>query len=185
MAGSQAIDLRGNRFGRLIVVSRVGSTKSGHSTWLTKCDYGGESIVSRGCLVKGETQSCGCLNREAVTISNNERKKHNGTKEGRKTSEYNCWSQAKQRCENPLANGWKYYGGRGITMCQEWRDSFVAFFDYMGKKPAASYSIDRIDVDGNYEPGNCRWATPKEQANNKQAHKRRCSQITVKETESE
>lgn len=81
--------------------------------------------------------------------------------------EYATWTGMKSRCSNPNETGYANYGGRGISVCAEWRHDFQAFFEYMGPKPDPSYSIDRIDVDGNYEPGNVRWATPKEQANNK------------------
>jgi hypothetical protein len=86
------------------------------------------------------------------------------------TSEYRTWNAMKTRCYNPKSNRFQYYGGRGITVCKRWRDSFAAFYADMGPKPGPEYSIDRIKVNGNYTPRNCRWATPSEQALNKQAH---------------
>jgi len=88
------------------------------------------------------------------------------------SAEYHSWSGMKQRCKDKNKDGYKYYGGRGITVCGRWRDSFVNFLADMGRKPSPKHSIDRIDGDGNYEPGNCRWATPKEQFLNRKKRKK-------------
>jgi len=87
-----------------------------------------------------------------------------------KRPEYLAWMNAKSRCNNPKNKAWSYYGGRGISMCEEWVDDFLSFYEHVGPKPSPEHSLDRIDNDGNYEPGNLRWATKKEQSAN-----RRCS----------
>lgn len=152
----------GTRFGRLIVVSDA-PARDGARYWQCACDCGGESIVSTESLKAGNTKSCGCLQAEL-------RKKGrfiHGDACGshlriRPSREYSIWSSMKKRCINPRSNNFKYYGGRGIKVCDVWFTSFAAFLRDMGRAPVG-HSIDRIDNDGNYEPGNCRWATSKTQ----------------------
>lgn len=95
------------------------------------------------------------------------------------TKEYRCWNGIRDRCCNPKSIGYKYYGGRGIKFCEEWRGSFASFLDYIGPAPSPKHSIDRINNDGNYEPGNVRWATYKQQANNK-GQRNKTSKISIK-----
>jgi hypothetical protein len=116
--------------------------------------------VSTGALRDGTSQSCGCLRRELQTI----RAKHGGTK----SSEHNIWLGIYQRCFNENHPAYHSYGGRGITVCERWRDAngFANFLADMGRRPSPKHSIDRKNNDGNYEPDNCRWATSKEQCNN-------------------
>jgi hypothetical protein len=116
--------------------------------------------------------SCGCRKREGRTNV-----KHDASF----TPEYRAWAQARSRCLNPKHQAYRNYGGRGITMCQRWADSFEAFLVDMGKRPSANHSIDRIDNDGHYQPGNCRWATLAEQSKNRRTFKikRRGKEITM------
>lgn len=153
------IDLTGERFGRLTVIKRVENDKSFGSKWLCKCDCGNECVVFSNNLRRGNTTSCGCVAIESRTTHN---------KWGTKV--YRTYDHMKQRCYNPNSNGYKYWGGRGIKICDEWLNSFDAFYNYVSKLPhygEEGRSIDRINNDGDYEPNNVRWATKSEQNANK------------------
>ena len=130
---------------------------------LCSCDCGNEVTVRESALRSGNTKSCGCLHREVAAETCLSRVAH-GLKG---IPEYRTWGHIIQRCTNPNNKAWHHYGGRGIRVCDRWRNSIDAFLEDMGRRPGPEYSIDRIDNDGNYEPGNCRWATKKVQQRNK------------------
>jgi hypothetical protein len=166
---AQHIEMIGRQFGRLVVIAAAApafkSNGRPRRRYVCRCQCGVEKVITGELLRSGNTQSCGCFRKEEMKRLHT---KHGDTTcRGPQPPEYLCWSHIIQRCENQQAKDFKYYGGRGIKVCQRWRDSYAAFLEDMGRKPGPTYSIDRIDNDGDYEPGNCRWTTQSEQVRNR------------------
>jgi len=155
--GRVAHDLTGQGFGRLTVLRRA---SPGGAHWLCRCECGGMLIARASNLVRGGTRSCGCLRRETTAAQARSRATHGMTG----TSTYRAWSSMLTRCDNP-ASKYADWGGRGITIAERWR-SFENFLADMGERPPGM-TLDRINNDGNYEPGNCRWANHLTQTRNR------------------
>lgn len=148
------IDITGQRFGYLTAISPAGTRASGNKLWLCQCDCG-RQIISSGSDLRARTKSCGC-----------KPLKHGHSKQANYHPLYAIWKTIRQRCNNPANADYRWYGARGITICKRW-DDFTVFLSDIGERPSPELTIDRINNEGNYEPGNIRWATWAQQRNNK------------------
>lgn len=152
------VDLSGLSFGNLTVLSRSGSNAAG-ATWLCSCSCGANCVVSSGKLKSGHTQSCGCLRKIGY------HRTHNGSG----TQTHRSWKEMRQRCLNKNSDKWRWYGGRGISICDRW-SLFENFLEDMGERPEGM-TLDRIDNDGPYSPDNCRWLPQIEQTRRQEKNK--------------
>ena len=164
----RCIELTGQKFGKLTVVEKAENNKWNEAVWRCKCECGNETFVSSKVLRLGHSRSCGCYKGEAIKKAKTKHGKSN-------TKTHKTGREIKSRCFYHSNQAFRDYGGRGITMCERWQNSFEAFYEDVSKLPhfgEKGYSLDRIDNNGNYEPNNVRWATSKEQNNNKRNNRK-------------
>ena len=161
----------GEIYGRLTVIGESSKRSNNRQKiWICRCVCGNEMEVTGGRLRSGNTKSCGCLHKEVVRSLFRKHGESNGS--GNISPEYESWCHMIGRCYNPKNKDFHHYGGRGISICSKWRDSFPSFLSDIGRRPAPGYSLDRIDVNLGYSPVNCRWVKQKQQCRNKRTNRR-------------
>lgn len=170
-----AAEALGARFGRLVLVAVESSRR-----WHLRCDCGSELVRTASDVRRGFILSCGCLRRERakemgrknVHLAQAAQTKHGHARRSGAHPLFSTWTGMIQRCRDPRAHNFSKYGGRGISVCARWATDFAAFLADVGDRPTARHTLDRINNDGNYEPGNVRWATPVEQARNRRPRRK-------------
>ena len=170
---SKINDLTGKKFGKLKVIEYYGNNKYGKALWLCQCDCGKTKIIVGNSLLSKLTSSCGCFNKE---MARNRKIKHN-LSQGKL---YKVWQGMKTRCYNKNFIYFKNYGGRGINICNEWKNDFSSFYNWaINNGYKENLTIDRINNDGNYEPSNCRWITRAEQNRNQRKTKNKIKELFI------
>jgi len=167
---TKSIDLTGKTFNQLTIIHKNGTDKYGKPMWFCECTCGNTKTILGTSIRNGSTKSCGCLRKKQLS----QRVKTHGLS---KTVEYKIWKGIKKRCFNSSCKAFPNYGGRGITICDIWKNDAQAFIDYIGSRPSNEYSIERINNNKNYEPGNIKWATRQEQNGNQRSNRL----ITIKD----
>lgn len=167
----RTINLTGRRFGRLVVQGRAPTEPGCDLRWECICDCGGTKTTVRGSLRAGHTRSCGCLQVEAGKKTKTHGHGRNPLYNGKMSPTYRSWASMKDRCRRKNGPDFHNYGGRGITVCDRWRGSFENFLADMGERPSQAHTLDRKEVNGNYEPSNCRWATYQQQNRNRRTNR--------------
>lgn len=170
------IDITGLRFGKLTVIKEVGKSSHGEYVWKCMCDCGNYIEATGSNIRKGHTTSCGCTAFAAKSKTGKSHKVHGDSQRGDFFRLYKVWLHMRERCNNSHAPNYKYYGGRGISVCEEWNDfekfkEWSIFSGYSSKSKYGQCTLDRVDVNGNYEPENCRWVDMKTQARNRRNSK--------------
>lgn len=161
-------DISGRKFGKLKAINSVGRDHRGSVVWLCKCDCGGSREVVTTLLLSDKVKSCGCYRKSKAKHLKMTHGLSVDSKTGKRSRLYNTWKKMKQKCFNPNDPKYPDYGGRGVTMCNDWKDDFPSFHNWaLLNGYSDELSIDRINNDGHYEPDNCRWADDKTQANNR------------------